>query len=112
MKIKGNPTLILLLASISSFLTPFMGSAVNISLPEIGRAFSMNAIMLNWVSTSYLIASAVLILPFGRAADLFGKKCIFLWGNAAFALSTLLVAFSPTAEAIIFFRVMQGLAVP
>ncbi|HQA71447.1 MAG TPA: MFS transporter, partial [Deltaproteobacteria bacterium] len=82
MKNTGSRAIVLIAASISSFLTPFMGSSVNIALPAIGEAFSMDALTLNWVSTSYLFASAVFLLPFGRLADITGRKRIFAWGNA------------------------------
>ncbi len=109
MRTAGNRTIILIVASLSSFLTPFMGSSVNIALPAIGQEFSMNAIMLNWVSTSYLIATAVFLLPFGKAADIYGKKGIFINGVVIFSLSSLLVAFSPSAGVLLSFRVLQGI---
>lgn len=109
MKTAGNRSVILIVASLSSFLTPFMGSSVNIALPAIAREFSMNAITLNWVSTSYLIATAVFLLPFGRAADIYGKKRIFIRGVAIFSLSSLLIIMSPSTPILLFFRVLQGI---
>jgi len=50
---------ILLIASLSSFLTPFTRSSVNIALPSIGNHFSLDAVTLSWVATSYLLAAAV-----------------------------------------------------
>ena len=57
-----NPTpknVVLLVATMSSFLTPFMGSAINIALPSIGDHFSLDAVTLGWVATSYLLAAAI-----------------------------------------------------
>ena len=60
----------LVIASISSFLTPFMISSVNIALPAIGKEFKTDAVMLSWVATSYLLAASVSLVPFGKLADM------------------------------------------
>ncbi|MBI4531413.1 MAG: MFS transporter [Candidatus Latescibacteria bacterium] len=72
----------LLVATLSAFLTPFMGSAVNIALPSIGREFGMDAVVLSWVATSYLLAAAMFLIPCGRIADIYGRKRIFMYGIA------------------------------
>jgi len=109
MKNTGSRAIVLVAASISSFLTPFMGSSVNIALPAIGEAFSMDALTLNWVSTSYLFASAVFLLPFGRLADITGRKRIFAWGNAILTAGSLLMVLCPSAGFVIAMRILQGL---
>lgn len=109
MKIAGNRTVIQIVASLSSFLTPFMGSSVNVALPSIGKAFSLDALTLNWVSTSYLIASAVFLLPLGRAADIYGRKRIFIWGIAVFIMSSFLIVLSPSVSMLIALRILQGI---
>jgi len=43
-----------------------MGSSVFIGLPSIGNEFSMDVVMLSWVSTAYLLAAAMFLVPFGR----------------------------------------------
>ncbi|MFO8066568.1 MAG: MFS transporter [Bacteroidales bacterium] len=98
----------LISATLASFLTPFMVSSVNIALPSIGREFSMNAVMLNWVATSYLLAAAMFLVPFGRLADIVGRKKIFTAGIIIYTLSSLLAGFSITPEMLILFRVVQG----
>lgn len=69
----------------------------------------MDALMLNWVSTSYLFASAIFLLPFGRMADIYGRKLVFAWGVAILTLSSFLIVLSPSAGFVIAFRIMQGL---
>ena len=98
----------LAIAALSSFMTPFMGSAINLALPSIGIQYEIDAVILSWISTSYLLASAVCLVPFGRLADIYGRKKIFIWGIAAFTLSSLLCALSNSAPALIFFRILQG----
>ncbi len=68
----------LLVTTLSSLLTPMMGSAVNIAMPAIARDFSMDAVLLSWVASSYLLAAAIFLLPFGRLADIVGRKKIFV----------------------------------
>ena len=79
--VSGNSNgIILLIACMSSFLTPFTSSSVNIALPSIGKRFSLDAVTLSWVATAYLLAAAVFLVPFGRFADIFGRKLIFRTG--------------------------------
>jgi EmrB/QacA subfamily drug resistance transporter len=100
---------VLLVATMASFLTPFMGSCVNIALPSIGKEFAMNAVLLSWVATSYLLAAAVFLVPFGRIADIYGRKRVFTYGMWIFTFSSLLSAISTSAIVLISFRVLQGI---
>ncbi|MDD3249891.1 MAG: MFS transporter, partial [Smithellaceae bacterium] len=101
--------IVLLATAISSFTTPFMGSAVNVALPAIGRDFSMDAIFLSWVASSFLLASAIMLLPMGRLADLFGRRIFFLSGSLIFSLSSLLSVWPETESLFIALRVIQGI---
>ncbi len=69
-----------IIAGLASFLAPFMGSSLNIALPSIGRQFHADAVTLSWVATGYLLAAAVFLVPFGRFADIVGRKKIFIAG--------------------------------
>lgn len=99
----------LIVATLSSFLGPFMGSSVNVALPSIGHDFSMGAVNLGWVNTAYLLAAAPLLIPFGRLGDIFGRKKIYMWGVLVFTCSSVLLAISTSGEMVILFRVFQGL---
>lgn len=98
----------LFIAVLAGFITPFDLSAVNIALPAIGAEFGMDAVALGWIPTAYLLSSAVFLVPFGRIADLYGRKKVCLAGLLTFAISSLLMVFSPFTLALILFRVMQG----
>ncbi|WP_165859240.1 MFS transporter [Desulfofundulus salinus] len=100
---------VLLAATLASFLTPFMGSAVNLAVPAIGREFHLEALMLNWIVTSYLLASSVFLLPFGRAADLYGRKKVFLAGIITYTLLSLLSGLATSGEMLILFRILHGI---
>jgi len=86
-----------------------MGSSVNIALPSIGSEFAMDAISLGWVATAYLLAAATFVVPFGRVADIYGRKRIFMCGVLIFAVSSLLLAISASATMLISFRILQGI---
>lgn len=99
----------LLVATMASFLTPFMASSVNIALPSIGYDFKANAILLNWIATSYLLSAAMFLIPFGRIADIKGRKRIFTAGVSIYTISSLLSAVSGSAGVLIAFRFIQGI---
>jgi len=100
---------ILIVLSMASFLVPFMGSSITLALPEISRAFSLKAVTLTWISTSYLISSAIFQVPFARLADLIGRKRVFEWGVFTYFLSTFLSGFAPTGLVMIVLRVVSGM---
>uniref|UniRef100_A0A7C3RC26 MFS transporter n=1 Tax=Archaeoglobus fulgidus TaxID=2234 RepID=A0A7C3RC26_ARCFL len=102
-------TAALLAACVSSFLTPFIGSSTNVALPSIGREFNADAITLGWVATSYLLAAGMFSVPFGRIADIKGRKSVFTSGLLIFSIGSILSSIAPSAETLIAFRVFQGI---
>ena len=100
---------VLIIASLSSFIVPFIGSSVNIALPTIGKEFKIVAVMVSWVPTSYLLASAMFLLPFGRTADIYGRKKIFFAGFITYTIGSLLSALSISDLMLIACRVIQGI---
>lgn len=107
---KINKTVILFIATLATFLTPFMGTSLIIALPTIGNDLAVNAILLSWVTTGFFLASAMFAVPFGRIADIYGMKKIFTYGILILTISTLLAAISPSAEFLVITRVFQGVA--
>ena len=105
----ASKTVVLVAATLAAFLTPFMGSSINIALPKIGREFEMDAVLLGWVATAYLIAAAMFLVPFGRIADIYGRKKIFTLGILLFSIASLLSGLSTSAYMLIAFRVLQGI---
>ena len=101
----------LLVASLSSFLTPFMLSSVNIALPAIGDHFKADAVLLSWVATAYLVAAAVALVPVGKLADIHGRKKVFIWGTVLFTLTSLLSGLAWSVAALIAFRLIQGVGI-
>ena len=108
MNARGPARIALFIAILAGFMTPFDLSAVNIALPAIGDQFSMDAISLSWVSTAYLLASAIFLVPFGRVADIYGRKKVFTIGISIFTVTSLALVFSPSASFVILLRFVQG----
>lgn len=104
-----NKRTVLVVAALSPFLVAFMGSSINIALPSIGREFQMNAVLLGWVATAYILASATCLLPFGRLADIYGRKRILTCGIFIFTIASLILAFVPSATVLIALRTVQGI---
>jgi EmrB/QacA subfamily drug resistance transporter len=114
MKVKNTPAgynknLILLLVILTSVVNPFLGAAVNIAIPSIAREFDMNAVSTGWIAMSFLLSSAVFMVPFGKVADIVGRKKIFLYGNLIVALSSLFCALSASGAMLIASRILQGM---
>jgi len=100
---------ILLVTVLASFLMPFMGSSVNIALPSIGNEFNMDAILLSWVATIFILSVVIFLVPFGRIADIYGRKKIFIYGMCFYMLGSTLAGFSVSATMLISSRALQGI---
>lgn len=92
----------LVIVTIGSFLTLFMVSSINIALPAIQQEFSTNAVLLSWIAPSYLLASAVFLVPFGRLADIYGRKSVFNYGIFIYTVVSLLCTLSSSVLMLIF----------
>jgi len=99
----------LIATTLAGFLTPFVDSATNVALPSISQTFAMDAVTLSWVRTAYLLAAAVFLVPFGKIADIYGRKRIFTYGAILFTLAALGVGVSTSTAMLLSFRVLQGL---
>jgi len=104
-----NKTIILLIATLATFLTPFMGTSLIVALPTIANDLAVNAILLSWISTAYILTSAMFAVPFGKIADIYGMKKN-VYGITILTISTFLAAISPSAEFLIVTRAIQGIA--
>lgn len=100
---------VLLVAVMASFLTPFMASSINVALPAIQRDFQVDAMVLTWVPTTYLLSCCIFLIPLGKLADLVGRKLIFIIGISIFTVSSLLCAASFDIWMFLFSRVIQGI---
>jgi EmrB/QacA subfamily drug resistance transporter len=99
----------LFVATLTSFMGPFMISSVNVALPAIQKDLKMTAVELGWVATAYLLAMAVGLIPAGKLADIHGRKRVFSIGLIVYTTSATAAAMVDTTAWFLFLRVIQGL---
>lgn len=99
---------ILVLLALAQFMVVLDVSIVNVALPSIQKQFSMTDANLQWIVTAYSLAFGGFLLLGGRAADLFGRKRVFLIGVTGFALASLMTGLSQSGLMIIMARILQG----
>lgn len=105
---RGSQKVTLIVVMLTSFIATFTGSALNLSVPDMGSEFSASAAMIGWVVTTYILTAAAFSVPFGRLADLKGRKLIFGIGIFVFGTSALFCVFAWNIWSLFFFRVTQG----
>ena len=94
---------------LNSVSTAMMLTGVNVALPAIAADLKVDAVALSWIPTTYLLASAAFTLSFGRLADMFGRKRIYLLGTAGVVVSSILAAFAANEVQLIGGRLLQGI---
>jgi EmrB/QacA subfamily drug resistance transporter len=82
---------------------------VNVALATLGRELHSSLSTIQWVSTGYLVALAVVIPMTGWASERFGAKRLWMTVVALFVLGSILSGLAWSAESLIVFRVLQGL---
>ncbi len=103
-------TKILITLMIASFLTPFCGSSLNLSMPDIGRAFQVGTSELSWVVEIFLMTCAIFTVPMGQLGNRIGKQKVFFMGTVLFSISSFLVYFVMTIQWLMVLRCIQGIA--
>jgi len=105
---KGKGILLLVLAA-AQFMVVLDSSIVNVALPSILKGLSFSPENLQWVVTAYILAFGGFLLLGGRAADLFGRRRIFLIGLIGFTAGSMLAGAAQTEMMMIVSRALQGL---
>ena len=105
-----NHWIILVLLALAQFMVVLDISIVNVMLPTVQRAFSLSETNLQWIITAYSLAFGGFLLLGGRAADLFGRRRVFLSGVVMFSLISLLDGLSQSGGMLIGLRALQGLS--
>ncbi len=104
-----SPNAVLALACLAQFMVVLDVSIVNVALPQIGRQLHYSAVGLQWVVNAYVLTFAGFLLLGGRAADLFGRRRVFLAGLGLFSLASLLGGLAQTSTELTAARAVQGL---
>src|SRR3954468_11074461 len=82
----------------------------NVALPHMMASMSATRETINWVLTSYIVASAIAIPITGWLADKVGRKPLFIWSVIAFTVASLLCAIAQNLSEMVMFRAFQGVA--
>jgi EmrB/QacA subfamily drug resistance transporter len=84
------------------------GSVVNIALPAIQQALHADAASTQWIVNAYLLLLGALVLVGGSAADLYGRRRIFLLGIALFTVASIACGLAPNVTLLVASRAAQG----
>lgn len=107
---KTSHWLVLILLCLAQFMVVLDVSIVNVALPAIQDAFHMTPTNLQWIITAYTLTFGGFLLLGGRAADLFGRRKVFMAGIIAFTAASLADGLAQSGGQLIAFRAIQGLA--
>ncbi len=98
-----------MLVCLAQFMVVLDATIVNVALPSIQRDLGFTPTNLAWVLNAYTLLFGGFLLLGGRAADLFGRKRLFIAGVSLFTLASLLNGLAQTPGQLIAFRALQGL---
>ena len=107
----SSKNIIIFAVAFTSFLAAFLTSSITVALPAIAKEFTIDIILQNWLATSFLLAIAIFSVPFGKLSGKFGLKKFFSLGIVILIISTIGASLAFSAESLILFRVIQGIAV-
>src|SRR5580698_8554141 len=106
----ANPWLIAVLVAVATFMEVLDTTIANVALRYISGGLAVSSDEASWVITTYLVANSIVLCASGWIAKMFGRKNFFLVCIALFTVSSLLCGFAWNLQALLVFRVMQGLA--
>jgi EmrB/QacA subfamily drug resistance transporter len=99
---------VLVAASLGALLCFLNLSALNVALPAVARSLHASPSQASWILLSYMLVSTVCILSFGRLADLWGRRQLFLAGLGLFVIACAACAAATSVGAMLVFRVCQA----
>jgi DHA2 family multidrug resistance protein len=104
-----NPWVIAVLVALASFMEVLDTTIANVALPYIAGGMGVSQDEATWVITTYLVANAIILTASSYLARKFGRKTFLLICLGLFTLSSLLCGFAPNLNALLLFRIMQGI---
>jgi EmrB/QacA subfamily drug resistance transporter len=97
-------------AAIGSFMALLDATVVNVSLASLAADLKVSLSTIQWVTSGYLLALALMLPLNGWLVDRIGAKALYLWCFAAFTLSSTLCGLAWSANSLIVFRILQGMS--
>lgn len=95
--------------ALGTFMAYVDMNIVNIALPVIAREYQVGLSEVKWVVTAYLLMVTALVVIFGRIADLYGRKRLYVFGFAVFTLGAALCSVAPTLWMLVACRALEGI---
>ena len=105
-----NKTLVLVVSSVICFFISLLMSGLNVALPAIGKEFGANAVLLTWVTALPTLTTGVLMVPFGRLADMVGLKKITIIGLVIYIPFLALTFFATSIYMLLVLEFLQAVA--
>src|SRR5918912_4341125 len=99
----------LALVCVAFFMVILDVAIVNVALPSIQRDLELSRDTLQWIVTAYSLAFGGFLLLGGRAADLLGRRRVFMFGIALFTLASLVCGLASSDSVLVAARAVQGL---
>ena len=96
-------------ALLTCFTMSLIGSALNLSIPSISSDLQVEASVVGWLVTAYMLTVATLSVPFGRLADIWCRKSELVIGIGVFLAGCVGAALSPNMAVLLVMRVLQGI---
>ncbi|MEU6065052.1 MFS transporter [Streptomyces sp. NPDC047082] len=104
----GRLSALLVLLSLTGFLTTLDNTVINVALPTVQEDLGLDVADLEWVAASYVLSFGALLLAGGRVADLGGRRAVLAVGIAVFVLASCAAALAGSGTALIAARAVQG----
>ncbi|MGF6307283.1 DHA2 family multidrug resistance protein [Bradyrhizobium sp. i1.8.4] len=104
-----NPWLIAIVVALASFMEVLDTTIANVALPYIAGGMGVSEDEASWVVTSYLVSNAIILTASSFLARMLGRKRFFLICLGIFTVSSILCGFAPNLNALLLFRILQGL---
>lgn len=98
----------LTVTTVGIFMATLDASIIVVGLPTVIEDLHTNLVVGVWIITIYRLMITILLVSIGRFADLYGRVRLYNMGFAVFTIGSLLCALAPTAEALLLFRLVQG----
>lgn len=103
-------TLALIAVCAGYLIAPMGMAAVNVAIPALAEDLQANAMKVGWLPTLYILSNVAFMLPFGKLADNYGRKRVFVYGLALNAVAAGMCAIATNIDWILFWRFIQGAA--
>ncbi|MBR0933892.1 DHA2 family efflux MFS transporter permease subunit [Bradyrhizobium jicamae] len=108
-RVAPNPWLIAIVVALASFMEVLDTTIANVALPYIAGGMGVSEDEASWVVTTYLVSNAIILTASSFLAKMLGRKTFFLICLGIFTVSSILCGFAPSLNALLLFRILQGL---